>query len=95
MSFRPPGEKIASYTRVTPNSEKKGEGAVVSLPEDDPDAIVYEIWHVRVHPSRLSLTPFDYYYIISGNVERPRISRISPADATFHSSLHRGWVLHQ
>jgi hypothetical protein len=40
-----------------PNSEKKGKGAAVTLPEDDPDAIVYEVWHVRVPPSRLSLTP--------------------------------------
>jgi hypothetical protein len=50
VSFRPPGEKIASYTRVAPNSEKKGKGAVVTLPEDDPDAIVYEVWHVRAPP---------------------------------------------
>ena len=48
MSFRPHGEKIASYTRAATKSEKKGKGAVVSLPEDDPDAIVYEVWHVRV-----------------------------------------------
>jgi hypothetical protein len=47
VSFRPLGEKVASYTRVTPNSEKKGKGAV---PEDDPDAIVYEVWHVRGSP---------------------------------------------
>ena len=48
VSFRPHGEKIASYTRVAPNSEKRGKGAaVVTLPEDDPDAIVYEVWHVR------------------------------------------------
>ena len=52
MSFRPFGEKIALYTRVGPNSEKegKGKGAVVTLPEDDPDAVVYEVWHVRVFP---------------------------------------------
>lgn len=92
VSFRPHGEKIASYTRVTPSSEKKGKRAVVTLPEDDPDAIVYEAWHVRVPPSRLSLTPLT---IISGNVEKPWIPRISPADATVHSSLHRGWLLHQ
>lgn len=46
MSFRPPGEKISSYTRVAPNSATKGKGAV-TLPEDDPDAIVYEVYHVR------------------------------------------------
>jgi histone acetyltransferase 1 len=61
VSFRPHGEKIASYTRARPNGEKKGKGAAVTLPEDDPDAIVYEVWHVRVSPqARLSLThPFD------------------------------------
>ena len=47
VSFRPHGEKIASYTRVAPNSATKGKGAVVTLPEDNPDAIVYEVWHVR------------------------------------------------
>lgn len=46
MSFRPLGEKISSYTRVAPNSATKGKGAAVTLPEDDPDAIVYEVWHV-------------------------------------------------
>ena len=46
-SFRPPGEKVASFTRVAPNSATKGKGAAVTLPEDDPDAIVYEVWHVR------------------------------------------------
>jgi hypothetical protein len=62
MSFRPYGEKIASYTRVRPNREKKGKGAVVTLPEDDPNAIVYEVWHVRV-PLPLSPVahPFDDY----------------------------------
>ena len=45
-----------------------------------------------VPPSRLSLAPLT---IISGNVEKLWIPRISPADATVHSSLHRGWLLHQ
>jgi histone acetyltransferase 1 len=51
VSFRPPGEKIASYTRVAQNNSKKGKGAAVTLPEDDPDAIVYEVWHVRASTS--------------------------------------------
>lgn len=53
MSFRPLGKKISSYTRVAPNNATKGKGAAVTLPEDDPDAIVYEVWHVRTtsHPS--------------------------------------------
>ena len=59
MSFRPHGEKIASYTRATPNSEKKGKGAVVTPAEDDPDAIVYEVWHVRVPPISSVAHPFD------------------------------------
>jgi len=45
VSFRPLGEKVASYTRVAPNSATKGKAAAVALPEDDPDAIVYEVWH--------------------------------------------------
>jgi histone acetyltransferase HAT1-like protein len=53
VSFRPPGEKIASYIRIAPDSKKKSKGAVVTLPEDDPDAIVYEVWHVRVLPPPL------------------------------------------
>ncbi len=91
MSFSPPGEKIASYTRVAPTSGKKGKGAVVTLPEDDPDAIVYEVWHVCEPPlsCRAPLT------IISGNVEQPRIPRISSADTAVHTTLHRGWLLHQ
>jgi hypothetical protein len=43
-------------------------------------------------PSRPSLTPLT---TISGNVEQPWIPRIPSADATVHSSLHRGWLLHQ
>jgi histone acetyltransferase 1 len=59
VSFRPPGEKIASYTRVAPNHATKGKGAAVTLPEDDPDAIVYEAWHVRAStPSLSSRAPF-------------------------------------
>jgi hypothetical protein len=57
---------------------------------------VYEVWHVRVPPippSRLSPTPLTM--ISSGNVEEHWIPRISPADATVHPSLHRGWLLHQ
>ncbi|KAI9446791.1 acyl-CoA N-acyltransferase [Lactarius indigo] len=44
-SFRPPGVKIYSYTRAAPNSSEKGKGAAATLSEDDPDAIVYEVWH--------------------------------------------------
>ena len=59
VSFRPLGEKVASYTRAAPNSAKKGKGAAVTLPEDDPDAIVYEVWHVRTStPSFPSRAPF-------------------------------------
>ena len=102
MSFRPPGEKVSSYTRAAPNSatKAKGKGAAVALPEDDPDAVVYEVWHVRLlslsplavqsRVSRTLLTP-----CLSGNMEVPRIPRISPADAAVHSALHRGWFLHQ
>ena len=50
VSFRPPGEKISSYTRAAPDSATKGKGAAVTLPEDDPDAVVYEVWHVRLLP---------------------------------------------
>jgi histone acetyltransferase 1 len=46
VSFRPSGKKISSYARVAPNSATKGKGAAVTLPEDDPDAVVYEVWHV-------------------------------------------------
>ena len=46
LSFRPPGVKINSYTRAAPHSSVKGKGAAVTLSEDDPDAIVYEVWHV-------------------------------------------------
>ncbi|KAI0293401.1 acyl-CoA N-acyltransferase [Russula brevipes] len=47
VSFRPPGEKIYSYTRVAPNSATKGKGAAVTLLEGDPDAIVYEArWNI-------------------------------------------------
>jgi histone acetyltransferase 1 len=60
VSFRPPGEKIASYTRVAPNNPTKGKGAAVTLPDDDPDAIVYEVWHVRPQPRIfIPLHPFD------------------------------------
>ena len=50
VSFRPPGEKISSYTRVAPDSATKGKGAVVTLSEDDANAVVYEVWHVRLLP---------------------------------------------
>jgi hypothetical protein len=72
----------------------------VALPEDDPDAVVFEVWHVRL----LSLSPLAVQSRVSrtlltpcllGNMEIPRIPRISPADAAVHSALHRGWLLHQ
>ncbi|KAN0115902.1 Acyl-CoA N-acyltransferase [Russula decolorans] len=72
VSFRPFGEKIASYTRVMPNSEKKRKGAVVTLPEDDPDAVVYEVWHAtwknpgfREYHQRMQL--FILLYIEAGS----------------------------
>jgi histone acetyltransferase 1 len=63
VSFRPPGEKISSYTRAAPNSATKGKGAVATLPEDDPDAIVYEVWHVRdlpLPPNRVSPVAYSF-----------------------------------
>jgi hypothetical protein len=33
----------------------------VTLPDDDPDAIVYEVWHVRVSPISPVAHPFDNY----------------------------------
>ena len=93
MSFRPPGEKVSSYTRVAPNNATKGKGAVVTLPEDDPDAIVYEVYHVRA--SNTLVSPVAHSFdAVSGNMEDPGIPRISPPDATIHSALHRGWFLH-
>ncbi len=62
VSFRPFEEKITSYTRVTPNSKKKGKGAVAMLSEDDPDVVVYEVWHVCVYSPIAPVThPFDNY----------------------------------
>ncbi|KAI0303510.1 acyl-CoA N-acyltransferase [Multifurca ochricompacta] len=52
-SFRPSGEKIYSYTRAVPYSARKGKGVAMTLPEDDPDAITYEVWHVRAVASLL------------------------------------------
>ena len=54
VSFRSPGEKIASDTRVAPNNATKGKGVAVTLPDDDPDAIVYEVWHVRASTPEFS-----------------------------------------
>ncbi|KAI9511344.1 acyl-CoA N-acyltransferase [Russula earlei] len=72
VSFRPPGEKIASYTRVASNTATKGKGAAVTLPEDDPDAIVYEVWHAtwntpgfREYHRRMQL--FILLYIEAGS----------------------------
>ncbi len=76
VSFRPPGEKVASYTRIAPDSKKKGKGTVVTLPEDDPDTIVYEVWHVRFlsppPPSPFRLSPshlFDNCLRQSGTLQ--------------------------
>ena len=90
-SFRPLGKKIYSYTRVAPNGANKGKGTAISLPEDDPDAIVFEVWHV----GGLTPLPCVFFYVFSGNVEHTGISRVPPADATFHFALHRSWVIHQ
>jgi hypothetical protein len=91
-SFRPLGKKIHSYTRVALNSATKGKGAATTLPEGDPDAIVYEVWHVGgLAPCVLCPSP----EVFSGNMEYPGVSRIPPADATVHPALHRGWVIHQ
>ncbi|KAI0320300.1 histone acetyltransferase type B catalytic subunit [Amylostereum chailletii] len=45
-TFRPLGERIHSYTRLSPTSSSKGKGVETSLPEEDDDVIVYEVWHV-------------------------------------------------
>jgi len=46
-SFRPFGEKIYSYTRASPSASGKGKSVMDELPEDDENAVVYEVWHVR------------------------------------------------
>ena len=91
-SFRPPGVKIHSYTRASPQSPAKGKGAATTPSEDDPDAIVYEVWHVCRVVLILAERPFD---VSLGNMEYPRISRISPADANIYLALYRSRFLHQ
>lgn len=52
-TFRPLGTKIASYTRYGgSHNSSKGKGktkASEKLDEDDEDAIVYEVYHVRIN----------------------------------------------
>ncbi|KAI0259913.1 acyl-CoA N-acyltransferase [Gloeopeniophorella convolvens] len=71
-SFRPLGKKVYSYTRAVPNSATKGKGAAVMPPEDDPDAVVYEVWHAtwntpgfREYHKRMQL--FILLYIEAGS----------------------------
>ncbi|KAI0253813.1 acyl-CoA N-acyltransferase [Lactifluus subvellereus] len=71
-SFRPLGKKIHSYTRIAPNSTTKGKGAATTLPEDHPDAVVYEVWHAtwntpgfREYHRRMQL--FILLYIEAGS----------------------------
>ncbi|KZV70737.1 histone acetyltransferase type B catalytic subunit [Peniophora sp. CONT] len=46
-SFKPFGEKIYSYTRPSPASRSKGKSTAPVLPEEDEDAVVYEVYHTK------------------------------------------------
>jgi histone acetyltransferase 1 len=47
-AFKPAGEKIYSYTRRAAG-KGKGKGKETGLiDENDPDAVVYEVYHVSV-----------------------------------------------
>ncbi|KAH9977310.1 histone acetyltransferase type B catalytic subunit [Lactifluus volemus] len=99
-SFRPLGKKIHSYTRVAPNSAKKGKGTAITISEDDPDAIVFEAWHVtwstpgfREYHRRMQL--FILLYIEAGSyindeedswefVVLSRKRRTTPVTETYH-----------
>lgn len=48
-SFKPIGDKIASYTRAASTAKGKGKanGATAAAPaEEDDDAVVFEVYHV-------------------------------------------------
>lgn len=47
-SFKPLGEKIHSYTRRAAGRGKGKSKETSPVGEDDPDAIVYEVYHVSL-----------------------------------------------
>jgi histone acetyltransferase 1 len=72
--FRPLGNKIYSYQRVSPSAQGKGKG-VASATDLDPeseDVTEYEVYHVSTRFSRAT-SSFPSLTIRSVNMEHPGI----------------------
>ena len=48
--FKPPGDKIYSYQRVSPSSRGKGKGVAseIDLDPQSEDVVEYEVYHVSI-----------------------------------------------
>lgn len=90
--FKPCGEKIASHTRAASTAKGKGKanGAESAAPaEDDDDAVVFEVYHVR------SLEAGEEGRAdIAVNVGHAWVPGVPPPHADIHPPFHRGRELH-
>ena len=102
VNFKPMGTKIHSYVRKKgshkgkdPRERAIGKSKNAEVHEDEEGAITYEVYHVgSISLYLMPLLPVLTTLIVPGQLGYTRILRIPPADADFHSSLHRSRVIH-
>lgn len=52
LSFKPPGERIHTYTRPSPTAVGKGKGKDTASDPDSADVVEFEVYHVSTVSSR-------------------------------------------
>lgn len=93
--FRPIGNRIHSYQRISPSSRGKGKG-VASATNLDPgseDVIEYEVYHVGILLSSVSIQALGLT-LGSVDVGHTGIQGVPPTNANIYSPLYRGWLVH-
>jgi hypothetical protein len=68
-------------------AKAKGQNEVHEVTDDD--EVAFEFYHVRESKSK-AIAVAD----VQDDVVDTGVQRVSPADAAFHSALHRRWQLH-
>jgi hypothetical protein len=89
IEFKPLGDKIYSYQRVSPSSRGKGKG-VASESDLDPqseDVIEYEVYHVSICVPWVAFEFPELTYPLV-DVGYPRIQGVPPKDANIHPPLY-------
>lgn len=94
--FKPLGNKIYSYQRLSPSSQGKGKG-IASTTDLDPereDVIEYEVYHVSTYLPWLTFRLLTLT-IRPVNMGYPGIQGVPPKNANIYPSLYRGRFVHR